>query len=133
MPGTRVQIGGQILSVDGVAESHHAGMADHVFEFADITRPAVQGKRDLGAMRQCVNLFAILGRESGDEVPFQQGQVFLAFSKGRDIDFGRYGVDGSGGERLSIDRVYQLHKIKRFDRRNVLDSIGRARNRFHSE
>ena len=64
----RLQIRREILDIDRVTHDDHAGMTDHVLEFADIARPTVPAKHNLCSASGPSNDFVELARELGDKV-----------------------------------------------------------------
>src|SRR5256885_16578636 len=75
------QVSRQVLKINHVSSRHHAGVAQYILQFADISRPRVSEKASLGATRYaCNGLVKLLGKDA-HEVPHQKQQIFLTITE----------------------------------------------------
>src|SRR5579862_3963551 len=73
---------GQVVNVDKVTVDHHAGVANHVLEFAYVSGPRIGGESRLGPSHESGNGLSVFLRELLYEISFKQSKILAAICQG---------------------------------------------------
>ena len=80
-----MQIIRQLLDADLFALRYHASIPENVFQLTDVSRPRVMRDYGLSTAREIESGFVIVFRKTIQEMPLQQGKVFPAVGKAREL------------------------------------------------
>ena len=123
----------EVADIDHSAHDHDAGVADDIFEFADVAGPVVLAEEQLGPIGEAVDGLIELGGELGDEVAGEELEVAVALEQagrfqlnhGEAVEeifaegsFGDHGakIMMSGGDDADVD----LARVERAEALNLL-------------
>ena len=77
---------GQVADVNDDSVHHHAGVADHILQLADVSRPRVHGQPGLRPAGHAADRLVVFRGEFLQEISFQQRQVLSPFSQPWQLD-----------------------------------------------